>query len=149
MTLNEAKKLQKEREQKAVLLFVTSLGLVGLGTWLLMEFTNIFEISTVFTLIPFALIGFSVRKTKMYMFFTPREFKGKVIRMDVYPVKVGKVKGEHTYETSRGEALEVALYIDNGKTTKLKEMYASPLTNKINIGTELVLLRFIDQPIII
>ncbi len=149
MTLNEARKIQRDREQKAIILFVLSIGLVGLATYLLLEFTTIFSISSAFYLIPIGLLALAVKKTRIYLFLTPKEFKGKVVRLDVYPVKVGKVKGEHTYESSHGEALEVALYIDNGKTTKLKEMYSCQLTYKISVGTELSLLRFIDQPIII
>lgn len=149
MTLNEAKKLQKERERKAILVFCISVGLIGLVTLLLFKFTTVFEISTAFYLIPIGLLALTVKKTRIYLFLTAREFTGKVVRLDVYPVKTGHIKGEHTYETRQGEALEVAIYIDNGKRTKLKEMYAIPLTYGITVGTKLALLRFIDQPIII
>lgn len=149
MTLNEAKKLQKERERKAILVFCISVGLIGLVTLLLFKFTTVFEISTAFYLIPIGSFTLAVKKTKIHLFLTAKEFRGKVVRLDVYPVKTGNIKGEHTYETSQGEALEVAIYIDNGKRTKLKEMYASPLTYGITVGTDIALLRFIDQPVII
>lgn len=149
MTLNEAKKLQKEREKRSIGWFILSVALNALITFLLFKFTTLFSISSAFYLIPIGLLALTVKKTKVYLFLTAKEFRGKVVRLDVYPVKTGNIKGEHTYETSQGEALEVAMYIDNGKTAKLKEMYASPLTYKISVGTELALLRFIDQPIII
>lgn len=149
LTLNEAKKIQKERERKAILVFCISVALTALITFLLIKFTTLFSISSAFYLIPIGLLALTVKKTKVYLLLTAREFRGKVVRLDVYPVKTGNIKGEHTYETRQGEALEVAIYIDNGKRTKLKEMYASPLTYQISVGTELSLLRFIDQPIII
>ncbi len=149
MTLKEAQKIQKERERKAILVFCISVGLIGLVTFLLFNFTTVFSVSSAFYLIPIGLLALAVKKTKIHLFLTAKEFSGKVVRLDVYPVKTGNIKGEHTYETRQGEALEVAIYIDNGKTTKLKEMYASPLTYGITVGTTLSILRFIDQPIII
>lgn len=149
MTLNEAKKLQKERERKAIFVFCISVGLIGLVTLLLFKFTTLFSVSSAFYLIPIGSFALAVKKTKIHLFLTAKEFRGKVVRLDVYPVKTGNIKGEHVYETMQGEALEVAIYIDNGKRTKLKEMYASPLTYGITVGTEIALLRFIDQPIII
>ena len=148
MTLNEAKKLQKERERKAFIGFCLSILFIAFGTFMLVEFTPVFEISSGFYLIPIGLLALAVKNTKIYLFLTAREFRGKIVRLDLYPVKTGNIKGEHTYETRQGEALEVAIYIDNGKRTKLKEMYASPLTYGITVGTDITLLRFIDQPII-
>ena len=149
MTLTEARKIQKERERKSVIGFCLSILFIAFGTFMLFKFTPVFEISSGFYLIPIGLLALAVKNTKIYLFLTAREFSGKVVRLDVYPVKTGNIKGEHTYETRQGEALEVAIYIDNGKRTKLKEMYASPLTYGITVGTNLTLLRFIDQPIII
>ena len=149
MTLNEAKKLQKERERKSVIGFCLSILFIAFGTFMLLEFTPVFEISSGFYLIPIGLLALAVKNTKIYLFLTAREFSGKVVRLDVYPVKTGNIKGEHTYETRQGEALEVAIYIDNGKRTKLIEMLATPITYQIFVGSSLTLLRFIDQPIII
>ena len=149
MTLNEARTLQKQREKKAIIGFLCSILFIAIGTFCLLQFTNVFEISSGFYLIPIVLFALSIKNTKIYLLLTAREFVGSVVRLDVYPVKVGKVKGEHTYETRQWEALEVAIFVDNGKRTKLKETYSSPITAQIGIGTRVALLRFIDQPIII
>lgn len=149
LTLKEARKIQKERESKALILFVLFLGLTGLITFLLTTFTNVFSIHTAFYLIPIILVCFSIKKTKIYLFLRQKEFTGKVVRLDVYPVKVGKIKGEHTYESGQGETLEVSLIVDNGEKSRMIELYAGELTAKIAEGTKLSLLRFIDQPIII
>ena len=149
MTLNEAKKLQKEREKKAFIGFCLSILFIAFGTFMLVEFTPVFEISSGFYLIPIGLLALAVKNTKIYLFLTAREFRGKIVRLDLYPVKTGNIKGEHTYETRQGEALEAAIYIDNGKCTKLKEMYATPIVYSLSVGMSVALLRFIDQPIII
>ena len=149
LTHKEAKEIQRKREKKAIIGFFWSVLFIALGTFCLLQFTSIFEISSGFYLIPIVLFALSVKNTKIYLFLTAKEFRGKVVRLDLYPVKTGKVKGEHTYETRQGEALEAAIYVDNGKKTKLKEMLATPIVYQISVGTELSLLRFIDQPIII
>ena len=148
LTLKEARKLQKERESKAVLWFVFSLALVGIATYVLLEFTNVFEISTVFYLIPVALIAIAVKKTEIYKLLTAREFVGKVIYLNVYVVKSQRVRGERSYMTN--EALEVEMIIENdeGKSKSL-QIPSSPATYNIAEGTELALLRFIDTPIIL
>lgn len=147
MTIKEARKIQKEREQKAILLFVLSVGMVGLATYLLLEFTSVFEISTVFYLIPVVLFAPAVKKTRIYLFLTPREFSGKVVYINVYVVKSQRVKGERSY--TQHESLEAEIIIDNGEKSKTKILPASPFTNNIAEGTELALLRFIDQPILV
>lgn len=151
LRLKEARKIQKERESKAITGFVISIALIGLLAYVLLEFTEIFELSSVFYLIPAVLFGFAVKKTRIYLFFTAREFTGKVIRMDVYNVKVGKMHGDDTYEyrMSTRDALEVSLILDNGKKTKALELLASPVTAGIAEGTTLTVLRFIDTPIIV
>lgn len=147
LTLKEARKIQKERESRAVLRFVFSLALVGLATFLLMEFTTVFEINNVFYLIPAALIAFAIKKTKIYMFFTAREFTGNVTYLNVYIVKAQRVKGGRGYVTN--DHLEVEIIIENGERSKMIQIPASPVTNSITVGTKLAVLRFIDDPIIL
>ena len=149
MTLKEARAIQKERETKAILTFLASIAFIALGSFLLFYLTDVLSISTAFYLIPIALFGLAVKKTKIYKFFEPREFTGKIVRMDVYPVKVGKIRGDDTYEQSWGEALEVALIIDNGDKSKSVEVIASKATWYLAEGKKVALLRFIYYPIII
>ena len=150
MELKEARKLQKERESKSIIFFLISIAVIGIITFILLEYTTIFELSSVFYLIPIFLFGYAIKKTRVYMFLKAREFTGKVIRLDVYPVKVGKMHGDDSYEyrMSTRDALEIALIIDNGKKSKSLELLVSPLTAKIGEDTTLTLLRFIDEPII-
>lgn len=151
MTLKEARAIQKERETKAILSFLASVAFIALGTFLLFYFTDVLSISTAFYLIPIALFGLAIKKTKIYKFFEPREFVGNIVRMDVYPVRVGTMKGDDRYEyrMSTSEALEVALIIDNGDKSKSVAVIASKATWYLAEGKKVAVLRFIYYPIIV
>ena len=148
LTPKEARKIQKERESKAIITFVISLALVLLATYILLEYTNAFEISTVFYLIPIGLFGFTVKKTQIYLFLTPKEFTGKVVYNNVYIVKSQRVKGERSY--MQRESLEMEIIIENDEKSKRITIPASyPVAAHISDGVTVSLLRFIYQPIII
>ncbi len=149
MTLSEAKIKQKERERKAIISFSLSLLFIAIGSFLLFYFTEILTISSIFYLFPVALIALAVKKTRIYKFLEPKEFIGNVVRMDVYPVKVGKIHGDDTYEQTWGEALEVSLIVDNGRKTKSVAVYAAKETWYLAEGKKVAVLRFIYYPIII
>ncbi len=147
LTLKEARKIQKERESKAVLWFVFSLALVGIATYVLLEFTTVFEISTVFYLIPAALIAFAIKKTRIYLFLTAQEFIGTVVYMNVYDVQTQRVKGKLSYTTLHSLEAEIIIENDEGKSKSI-QLPAGPGDNLISEGMTLALLRFIDNPII-
>ncbi len=149
LTLNEARSIQKEREKKAIISFTASILLIALGTFLLFYFTDVLELSTAFYLIPIGMIGFAVKKTEIYKLFSAKEFTGKVVRMDVYPVKVGKIRGERLYQQNWGEALEIYLIVDDGKRSKTATLYASKDTAPLSVGDTVALLRFIYTPVMI
>lgn len=149
MTLSEAKIKQKERERKAIISFSLSLLFIAIGSFLLFYFTEILTISSIFYLFPVALIALALKKTRIYKFLEPREFVGNVVRMDVYPVKVGKIHGDDTYEQTWGETLEVSLIVDDGRKTKSVAVYAAKETWYLAEGKKVAILRFIYYPIII
>ena len=149
MTITEARKIQKERERKAIYSFIAAVAFIGIGSFLLFCFTEILLVSTVFYLIPIGLFALAVKKTGIYKFLEPKEFVGTVVKMDVYPVKVGKIRGDDTYEQNWGESLEVELIIDNGSKTKMVAVLASKATWYLAEGKKVALLRFIYNPIII
>lgn len=149
MTLKEARALQRERETKAILSFLASVAFIALGSFLLFYFTDVLSISSIFYLIPIGLLGIAVKKTKIYKFLEPKEFAGKIARMDVYPVKVGKIRGDDVYEQTWGESLEVALIVDDGKKSRSVAVLAGKETWHLAEGKKVTILRFIYYPIII
>ena len=149
LTLKEAREIQKSREQKAIISFIASVVFISLGSFLLFYFTDILELSTIFYLIPIGMIGFAVKKTEIYKLFSAKEFTGKVVRMDVYPVKVGKIRGERLYQQNWGEALEIYLIVDDGKRSKTATLYAGKDTALLSVGDTVALLRFIYMPVMI
>jgi len=149
MTLKEAREKQKERERKAIYSFLASIAFIGVGSFLLFYLTDILSISSIFYLIPIGLFALAVKKTKIHKFLEPKEFVGKIVKMDVYPVKVGKIRGDDTYEQNWGESLEVELIVDNGDKTKMVAVLASKATWHLAEGKKVAILRFIYYPIII
>ncbi|MBO5869272.1 MAG: hypothetical protein J6Q89_00830 [Clostridia bacterium] len=148
LTLKEARKLQKERENRAIFSFLFWFAFISVGSFLLFYLTDITELSSVFCLVPFLLLGLAVKKTKIYLFLTKKEFVGKVIRVDVYPVKTGSIKGEHSYEVRQGEQLESEIFIQGDKLRTCTIPSYIPVAPMIGVGTNLCLLRFIDEPIL-
>ncbi len=148
LTLNEARKLQKERESKAIGWFIASVVATLLITFVLMEYTTIFEINSVFYLIPAALIAIAVKKTEIYKLLTAKEFVGKVVYLNVYVTRDQRIKGRITYTTVDNLEVEMIIENDEGKSKSL-QIPSSPATYNIAEGTRLVLLRFVDTPIII
>ena len=148
LTLKEARKLQKERENKAIFTFLFCFAFIGVGSFLLFYLTDILNISTVFYLIPIILLGLAIKKTRIYLFLTKKEFTGKVVRVDVYPVKTGSIRGEHTYEVRQGEQLEQEIFIEGDRLRTCKIPAYIKVAPMIGVGTEICLLRFIDEPIL-
>lgn len=149
LTIKEARKLQKERENRAIFSFLFWFAFISVGSFLLFYLTDITELSSVFYLVPFLLLGLVIKKTKIYLFVTKKEFMGKVIRVDVYPVKTGSIKGEHSYEVRQGEQLESEIFIQGDKLRTCTIPSYIPVAPMIGVGTNLCLLRFIDEPILI
>ncbi|MBR5859380.1 MAG: hypothetical protein IKZ05_05600 [Clostridia bacterium] len=146
--IKEARKLSKQREARAIGLFLASLIATLLITFVLMEYTNIFEINSVFYLIPVALLALAVKKTEIYRLFTPKEFIGKVVYMNVYVTRDQRIKGRITYTTVDSLEVEMIIENDEGKSKSL-QLPSSPATYNIAEGTRLALLRFVDTPIIL
>ncbi|MBR6783383.1 MAG: hypothetical protein IKM32_01695 [Clostridia bacterium] len=148
LTLKEARKIQKERESKAVIRFVFSLALVGIAFYALLEFTNVFEINNVFYLIPAALIAIAVKKTRIYLFLTAKEFVGTVTYMNVYMVSSQRVKGGRGYVTNDRLEAEIIVQSEDRKSKSIL-LPAGPGDNLISEGMTLALLRFVETPIIL
>ena len=148
LTLKEARKLQKQREGKAVGLFLASLIVTLLITFVLMEYTSVFEINSVFYLIPVAFVAIAVKKTEIYKLLTAREFVGKVVYLNVYVTRDQRIKGRITYTTVDSLEVEMIIENDEGKSKSL-QIPSSPATYNIAEGTRLALLRFVDTPIIL
>lgn len=146
--IKEARKLSKQREARAIGLFLASLIATLLITYALMKYTNVFEINSVFYLIPVALLALAVKKTEIYKLLTTREFVGKVVYLNVYVTRDQRIKGRITYTTVDSLEVEMIIENDEGKSKSL-QIPSSPATYNIAEGTRLALLRFVDTPIIL
>ncbi len=148
-TLDEAKKIQKDREAKSLTSALIWLILTATATVLVYFFTDLFEFSSAFWLIPIIIIALIFKKTSLGVFLSPKVFEGKVVRMDVYAVKTGYIKGDDIYEVGQGEAFETELFVENGSKMRTVRLPSGPMTANISVGTKVALLRFVEQPVII
>lgn len=149
LMLDEAKKMQKERERKSLIFSLSSFVITALLTFILYEFTGIFESSSMFWLIPIIIVALTLKKTNLLLFLNPRVFEGEVVRIDVYAVKTGTIKGGRTYEVKQGEAFETELFVENDNKMKTVRLLSGPMTTNISVGTKVALLRFVEQPVIL
>lgn len=148
-TLHEAKKIQKARERKALTNALICLIIITTATISAYAFTDIFKLSSVFWLIPICALGLTFKRTKIHLLLTPKVFEGEVVRMDVYAVKTGTIKGDDIYEVDQGEAFETELFVENGNKMRTVKLPSGPMTSNISVGTKVALLRFVEQPVII
>ncbi len=143
----EAKRLQKEKETQIIIKFIAYLAIIATITFLLFRFTNIFNRSASY-LIPIIALFRSIKKTQIYMFLTPREFIGEIINIDVYMVQNQVVKGsDEPYKTQNG--FEAEIIIKKGNRLKSIKMPHGRFSANAQIGDKVVVLRFIDKPLML
>lgn len=148
MTLKEARRIQREREQKVILQFLVLCAVVAVASVLTFAYTNIIEISNIFYLLPFAAMVGVVRITEISKLFAPKEFIGNVENIDIYTVKSQRVKGERSYIQNEGLEAEILLRNKSGRTM-IKVLPNGDITSRLCLGDEIAFLRFIDEPVVI
>jgi len=150
MTLQEAKLLQRERERKIIIKFLALSIVVCSVSFLVLYFSKLLERTPIFYFVPLLFILVIAKYTGITKLMGKREIAGEVVKINIYPVKTGKIKGEHMYESSRGDGLEAEIIIktDNGDT-KLRVFPNGDTTSRLCIGDRIAFLRNIGEPIVI
>ena len=151
MTLKQAQAIQREKETQVIIKLIGFSSIVLVASFLLLYYTKMLEISSIFYLIPFAMEGIVIKKTGASTFFTPRIFVGKVIKIDIYGVSEARVKGAgkgHGSNYNRFLEAELIARNEKGKTV-LRKLYNGDITARLSEGDEIAFLRFIDEPIVI
>lgn len=152
LQLKEAREIQRKREKKAGMRFAVCFCfslLVLLGSFFCARFCTgmfLFEggiaVSVLFLL-------WQARRTKIYLFFSPKEYAATVQHYEVRtePVKesLSHLVGE-TYRTHDETVGEMVVTDQKGRV-KTKRFLYSPAYDKIGIGDTVILLRFIDRPV--
>lgn len=151
LTLNEARRLQAEREKKAVIRFSVLIAVIVAAFISVFVFTDYFQKYPAL-LYAVAAVSFAVScmNSKIYRFFSPKEFTGTVVYINT-SVELAKAYASHQpgvkYRTNEIRMLE--MIVDNGKKTVRKNTEYDLKWGEFREGQTVALLRFIDRPILI
>ncbi len=153
LSIDEAKKIQKERSKKALARFALfalfDAFAAALSYSLLKEKADM----KAFWLIAFAVLlalALQIKYSKIYLFMTPKEFTGTVryyrVLSETVKDNLSHLPGD-TYKTH--ECLYGEMIVENpaGRSRTKKFVYTEEY-NKIDIGSIVTILRFIDRPVI-
>ena len=148
MKLNEARRLQKEIQSKVLLKFFGFSVVFGVLSLLLVHYSGLTERIPTLYILPLIAIFFVGRKTHIGKMFSPKEFIGEVIDIDIYGVTSQRVKGERSYIRKYGLEAEIIICNKNGKKFT-KTLPNGDITERLCLGDQIAFLRFIEEPIVI
>lgn len=152
MTLNEARKLQKRNETKAITAFLIAFTVIGLLTALMFSFTKVLEHSSFYWLIPIIAMIITVMATKIYRFFSKKELIGRVVHVHIYSLRERRRKGlgygTGSNSTRIRKEAEIIVQSDDGSSVMLTVTHQDTVA-KLSDGDKVAVLRFVDTPVII
>ncbi len=152
MTLNDARKLQKKNEAKAITSFLIVFAVIGLLTALMFSYTKVLERSAFYWLIPIIAMMITVRATKIYRFLSKKELVGRVVHVHIYSLRErsrrGLGYGTGTNSKPRRSEAEIIVQSDDGSSVMLTVKHQDTVA-KLSDGDKVAVLRFVDVPVII
>ncbi|MBQ3230721.1 MAG: hypothetical protein IJB49_06845 [Clostridia bacterium] len=149
LTLDEARRIQKSNTRKVVLKFVIFVAIVAAATYALYAFTDMFERSSFYYVIPALAVIIAIKLTDFYRIFTPKEVFGEALKIDIYSADERKVKrGGFGALQDRFFEAELMVRSESGKV--IFRIYRNgDATSVIAEGDKIALLRLVDEPVII
>ncbi|MBR5278151.1 MAG: hypothetical protein IKU23_02680 [Clostridia bacterium] len=149
-TIAEALQYNTKQERKILIKFILLSFLLSTVAVLTLFFADVPKKELLCWIAPLVLVAVLAKYTGATVFFTKRKVEGEVIKINIYPIRAGKVKGVHTYESSRGDGLEAEIIIktDNGDTV-LRVFPNGDTTTRLCIGDRVAFFRCIGQPVVI
>lgn len=152
ISIDEARKIQRERSKKAlsrfILFLIIDILVISLSFLLSERSDTKYFYATVFVIL--IIFGWQIKLSKIYLFATPKEFTGIVqyynVRNEVIKNNLSNLPGD-TYKTH--DCLYGELIVENSAGCSItKKFVYTEEYNEINIGSVVTILRFIDRPII-
>lgn len=148
MTLEEARKTQKKEEKRRLTVFSVWICACAIACFLLFYFTDILSISSVFYLLPVLAAGLIVKYCGMLDFLTPKEFRGKIIRLYTFSTRDQVVRGAawgHGPNVTKAYlATEIMVENEKGKT-RIETYRNGNVVSRLSEGDEILILRFIEE----
>ncbi len=153
LTLNEARKIQKEREGKTVTRFAIYAAISQAVVWAVIYFADLLALNNVFYLLPIAALLIAFKLSGMPVFFEPKEFRGTITDIHVYATRDRVVKGAGW---GNGSNVGMLYNVANiGVTNEKGRIMTRAYRNEHEIcdlreGGEIIIMRFVSEaPIII
>lgn len=154
LTLEEARKVQKEKENKSILRFIISILIIGLALFLMVKFTNILEHGTFVYIFPVIAIPIAVKSTKVYRLFAPKEFRGTIIKLHLYGLSDhrARVTGRGTVVVANShdaKALEAEIIAENENGKKImRTVRNKQIVAELSEGDVITFFRSLEDPVI-
>ena len=131
---------------------IFSLIICGVFFVILFSLTNWLSISSAFLVLPSIAVILIIDHNKVLEFLTKKEFFGKLEDIEIYSVRRNTVKGAGWGFPNSLITLKVAKITVRNEYGELliKTFQNGDVTDKLSLGDEIAILRFIDeQPILI
>lgn len=152
ITISDARREQQKITGKILIHFVFSLTICGIFFVILFSLTNWLSISSAFLVLPSITVIIIIDRSRVLEFLSKKEFIGKLVDIEIYSVRRNTVKGVGWgYPNSQitFKVAKVTVSNEQGKVL-IKTFRNGDVTNKLSLGDEIAILRFIDdQPILI
>ncbi len=148
MTLEEARQFQKKEEKRILIKFLVCVVVCAIFFFLSFYFSNLLDITNAFLAFPIVALIFIISYFDIFTFFTPKEFKGKIISIYTFSTRKKIVKGagwgNGPNVTKSFLASEIIVKNEKGKTM-IKTFRNGDIVSKLKEGDEIIILRFVDQ----
>lgn len=152
MTLNDARKIQKQNETRSLTAFLISFTIIGLLTAIMFSFTDVLEHSAFYLTIPITAMLAAIMLTGIYKFLSKKEFTGRVVHVHIYSIRERRRKGIN-WGTGAGamprrQEAEIIAEDPEGKSVMLTVKHQDTVS-KLSVGDKIAVLRFVETPVII
>lgn len=153
LSIEEARARQRRAEKRTIIVFLVSLVVAAAATAALFTLTGWLSKSFVFWLIPAALTLLIVYKSNIGTFLQPKEFRGEISDIYVFCSRDQVVKGAawgHGPNVTKAYLASRFTIADKQKGKSIERSYRNnEVISNLSIGDELVILRFVDEPVIL
>lgn len=151
LTLESARKINKQRERKSVIKFAAAVLITAGLTAAVYMLSDYFKTYPMLWVLPALAVVLAVKRSKIYLFLKPREYSGRITDCYLY-VERNKTNLSHqagvSLSASEDPKMDITVVDDTGKKHE-KTFYCNSVLTSLKADDFVAALRFIDQPIIL
>ena len=146
LPIDEARKRQEKRQWKAIRSFCISLLTDAVATLLLVHFTDYFDRIPSLYVFPLLAAALCFYRTRMHLFFTPKERTGTVRHTEEYEVATRARKQMEPMRRVMGQEMCIVIDLDDGKSVVMR-FPGGKAVEALRDGDRVALLRFLVWPV--